>query len=105
MDYDDYVRELSRLPVDKQEEVVALLDELAHSRLKNAARVSFLPFVKYLWSGFVEGSHQDHRRTVRSGGRGHQEARHHQYAARHTKSDSPRSTSPPISLEDTPIDW
>lgn len=57
MDYDDYVREIARLPVERQEEVIALLDELAHSRAKLKARSSFLDFVRLMWPGFIEGSH------------------------------------------------
>jgi|SRR6478736_307178 len=57
MNYDDYVRRIGKLPLDKQREVLALLDELVHSRSKLNARTHFLPFVKTLWPDFVEGSH------------------------------------------------
>ena len=57
MDYDDYVREIGRLPLDKQREVLTLLDELVHTRAKINARTHFLSFVKTLWPDFIEGSH------------------------------------------------
>lgn len=57
MDYDDYVREIGKLPLAKQREVLILLDELVHTRAKINARTRFLSFVKTLWPDFIEGTH------------------------------------------------
>jgi len=57
MDHDDILREIGRLPVDNQREILDLLEELQTSRTKLRARESFLPFVKTMWRDFVEGSH------------------------------------------------
>jgi predicted phage terminase large subunit-like protein len=57
MDYDDYVREIGRLPLAQQQEVLTLLEELTHTRAKATARTHFLSFVKTLWMDFIEGSH------------------------------------------------
>ena len=55
MDYDDYVREIGRLPLAQQQEVLTLLEELTRTRAKANARTHFLSFVKTLVDGFRRG--------------------------------------------------
>jgi hypothetical protein len=57
LSYDDYVREITKLPRDRQDELLGLLEELSGLRRKKDARHFFLPFVKTMWPGFVEGTH------------------------------------------------
>jgi predicted phage terminase large subunit-like protein len=57
MDYDTVLREIGKLPLDKQKEVLDLLDELTRTRSKLNARTRFLSFVKTMWGDFIEGAH------------------------------------------------
>jgi predicted phage terminase large subunit-like protein len=55
--HDDYVDAIRKLPQDRQDELLALLEELSTGRQKENARHFFLPFVKTMWPGFIEGTH------------------------------------------------
>ena len=55
--YEDYIREISKLPSDRQDDLLKLLNELSTARQKKNARNFFLPFVKTMWPGFIEGTH------------------------------------------------
>lgn len=50
-------QQISILPLEKQEELLSLVRDIERARLLSTARTGFLPFVKYMWPDFVEGSH------------------------------------------------
>lgn len=57
MDLQSIVGQLAMLPETERQELLRLLEELDSTRQLSAARQNFLPFVKYLWPSFIEGSH------------------------------------------------
>ncbi len=48
---------ISSLPVAEQKEILSLLKKLEEAERKEAARDKFMPFVKAVWPGFIEGEH------------------------------------------------
>ena len=41
----------------EQKEILALLKKLEETEKKEKARAKFMPFVKEVWPGFIEGDH------------------------------------------------
>lgn len=54
---EEIAKHIDKLPADRRMELLRLLTELDKIKSMNAARTSFLAFVKYMWPDFVEGSH------------------------------------------------
>jgi predicted phage terminase large subunit-like protein len=48
---------ISALPIAEQKEILALLKKLEEAEKKEKARAKFMPFVKEVWPGFIEGEH------------------------------------------------
>lgn len=48
---------IQRLNPEQQAEILALSDKLNDLREQEAARDSFMGYVRYIWPGFIEGSH------------------------------------------------
>ena len=53
----DCLDRLPELPIDQQREILALVDKLDVIRERDAAKDSFISFVKKVWPGFIEGYH------------------------------------------------
>ena len=53
----DCLDRLPELPIDQQREILALVDKLDVIRERDAAKDSFIAFVKKVWPGFIEGYH------------------------------------------------
>ena len=49
--------QIGSLPDERQREILALLDELSNSRVREEANGDFLSFVKEVWPAFIEGGH------------------------------------------------
>ena len=49
--------QIGSLPDERQREILALLDELSDSRVREEANGDFLSFVKEVWPAFIEGNH------------------------------------------------
>lgn len=56
-DFTPYLSQIGLLPVDKQKQLLELLEQVKFAEEKKAATRSFLGFVKHMWPGFIEGSH------------------------------------------------
>lgn len=57
LDLKDALGKIGQLDPKSQKEILDLLNELEEVRSVTGARENFLPFVKYLWPTFVEGTH------------------------------------------------
>jgi len=57
MDITTIHNQIGSLPADRQQEIIALLDELSNARIREEASGDFLEFVKEAWPAFIEGSH------------------------------------------------
>jgi predicted phage terminase large subunit-like protein len=54
-----YLKKLDKLPLEEQKEILRLLEELEQAEKRELAREEFLPFVKEMWPGFIEGRHHE----------------------------------------------
>jgi predicted phage terminase large subunit-like protein len=57
MNLDQVLQKLPHLPVEKQAEVLKLLDEYKGARDRERSQHSFLHYVKKMWPGFIAGRH------------------------------------------------
>lgn len=57
MNLDQVLKKLPHLPVEKQAEVLKLLDEYKGARDRERSQHSFLHYVKKMWPGFIAGRH------------------------------------------------
>ena len=48
---------LSKLPLDQQEELIALFAELEEAESLENSRTDFLTFVRKMWPAFIPGKH------------------------------------------------
>lgn len=48
---------IAELPLEKQRELLALLEELERVKTLDAAKYNFMSFVKRMWPNFIEGRH------------------------------------------------
>ena len=53
----DQLDRVSELPIDVQRDILATLNKLEATRDSNNAQLNFIPFVKKVWPGFIEGYH------------------------------------------------
>ena len=51
------LKNIDKLPISDQEEILSLIEELEESEKKAGARDSFMKFVKTAWPAFIEGRH------------------------------------------------
>jgi predicted phage terminase large subunit-like protein len=52
-----YLQNIHLLSSHQQREVLALLDKIEQTTEQQKARTEFLPFVRKMWPGFIEGAH------------------------------------------------
>jgi predicted phage terminase large subunit-like protein len=57
MNLDDVLKKLPHLPIEKQAEVLKLLDEYKGARDREKSQGNFLHYVKKMWPGFIAGRH------------------------------------------------
>lgn len=57
MNLDLVLKKLPHLPIDKQAEVLKLLDEYKGARDREKSQNSFLHYVRKMWPGFIAGRH------------------------------------------------
>jgi len=57
MDPSEYLEKINSLPLEQQQELLSLFDQVDSARREEGARTSFLDFVKYMWPDFIEGYH------------------------------------------------
>jgi predicted phage terminase large subunit-like protein len=57
MNLDEVLQRLPHLPIEKQEEVLRLLDEYKTARQREKSQTSFLHYVRRMWPGFIAGRH------------------------------------------------
>ena len=57
MNLDKVLQRLPHLPIEKQEEVLRLLDEYKSARQREKSQTSFLHYVRRMWPGFIVGRH------------------------------------------------
>lgn len=53
------MQEVRNLPQQQREEILSLVSELDRAQQLQEARHGFLPFVKTMWPGFIEGRHHE----------------------------------------------
>jgi len=51
------LQEITALPIDEQQRMLDLLEELEEAEKISAARQSFMGYIHYMWPGFIEGKH------------------------------------------------
>jgi len=56
-DVEEYLPYIDRLPTAEKQELLKLLDQYEKAVERETAQVRFLPFVKQVWPGFIEGKH------------------------------------------------
>ena len=49
--------QVRNLPVEDQQEILGMMEDLEEARKKGKARNEFIGFVKYVWPAFIEGRH------------------------------------------------
>jgi len=49
--------QLQNASIEQKQEILVLLDELQDARARQACGQNFMPFVKEMWSAFIEGAH------------------------------------------------
>lgn len=54
---DNFEAQIASMPRQEQVELLKLLEQYDSAKARTAARSHFLPFVKYMWPDFIEGSH------------------------------------------------
>ena len=52
-----YLDKIKQLPVSEQKRFLSLLEEYEQSKKRQECGDNFLPFVKHIWSAFIEGYH------------------------------------------------
>ena len=52
-----YLDKIKQLPVSEQKKFLSLLEEYEQSKNRQECDDNFLPFVKHIWSAFIEGYH------------------------------------------------
>tara|TARA_R100000030_G_scaffold54906_1_gene41369 strand:+ start:471 stop:1967 length:1497 start_codon:yes stop_codon:yes gene_type:complete len=52
-----YLDKIKQLPVSEQKRFLSLLEEYEQSKNRQECGENFLPFVKHIWSAFIEGYH------------------------------------------------
>ena len=57
MDVEKMYEAVSKMPINEQEEFFSNLTLWKDSRIREAAQVNFLKFVKQMWPGFIDGRH------------------------------------------------
>ena len=55
----DAYQNLDSFPLDKQKEILDLVERISETRDKEKARKEFLPFVKLMWPSFIHGKHHE----------------------------------------------
>ena len=53
----DAYKDIEKLPLDKQREILDLVEKIDETKTKEKARKEFLPFVRAMWPGFILGRH------------------------------------------------
>lgn len=53
----DFLSQIAAMPKHEQAELLELLEQYERAKELDGAREKFLPYVKFMWPGFVEGSH------------------------------------------------
>jgi predicted phage terminase large subunit-like protein len=48
---------INQLPSNQQQELLALVEELEEAKVREAAQMDFLKFVRAMWPAFIEGEH------------------------------------------------
>lgn len=56
------VKNLAALPLEQREEALVLMEQIDQARKQQQAQDRFIPFVKAMWPGFIEGEH--HKRMA-----------------------------------------
>ena len=56
-DLTPYLSQIAQLPLDRQRELLEILERFQSASQKKMASSSFLGFVKHMWPSFIEGSH------------------------------------------------
>lgn len=57
MDLADVAAQIDTLPEHEKREILTLLDDFAEAKAREAAKQGFLPFVRKVWPGFIDGRH------------------------------------------------
>ena len=55
----DAYQNLDSFPLDKQKEILDLVEKISETRDKEKARKEFLPFVRAMWPSFIHGRHHE----------------------------------------------
>ena len=55
----DAYQNLDSFPLDKQKEILDLVERISETRDKEKARKEFLPFVRAMWPSFIHGRHHE----------------------------------------------
>ena len=57
LDFSSILPKLALMSKDEQRDLLKLMEELEEAKARQEAKVKFLPFVKAMWPGFIEGPH------------------------------------------------
>ena len=55
----DAYKDIDKLPLDKQREILDLVEKIDATKIKEKARKEFLPFVRAMWPSFIHGRHHE----------------------------------------------
>ena len=45
------------MPINEQKELLKMIEDLEQAKVRDEAKLRFIPFVKQIWPGFIEGRH------------------------------------------------
>jgi predicted phage terminase large subunit-like protein len=57
MDLKAILPKIKSMPINEQKELLKIIDDLEQAKARETAKTGFIPFVKQMWPGFIEGRH------------------------------------------------
>ncbi len=59
MNLEDILPKIRDLSIDEQRELLRLVEQLEEAKRLETAKTKFIPFVKEMWPGFIQGHHHE----------------------------------------------
>ncbi len=59
MNLEEILPKIKDLSLDEQRDLLRLVEQLEESRRLETAKTKFIPFVKEMWPGFIQGHHHE----------------------------------------------
>lgn len=57
MDLRAILPKIKSMPINEQKELLKMIEDLEQAKARDEAKLRFIPFVKQMWPGFIEGRH------------------------------------------------